>query len=87
MQQTSKATYSWPLNTLRTGRYVRYCEGRDKEKMQGMSMGGFDLWIERLVAWVQPRSHCEYLAHSKAQTQHLNHEPQTAWNALPINTL
>lgn len=33
--------------------------------MQGMSMEGFDLWIERLVVWVQPRHHYEYLAHSK----------------------
>ena len=47
------------------GRYVRYFEGRDKEKIQGMSMRGFDLWIERLVAWVQPRHHYAYLAHSK----------------------
>jgi len=33
--------------------------------MQGMSMRGFNLWIERLVAWVQPRHHYAYLAHSK----------------------
>jgi len=24
---------------------------------------------------------------SQAQTQHLNHQPQTAWNTLPINEL
>jgi hypothetical protein len=24
---------------------------------------------------------------SLAQTQHLNHEPQTAWNTLPLNEL
>ena len=32
-------------------------------------------------------NHGTAIQYKKAQTQHLNHQPQTAWNTLPINEL